>query len=144
MGHQPLMDTHSVRHIHTRIPAKPFSNQLSWRALMQLEKWSGIAGVSYLSAVSWQVFSSSSLTWVQCLTRDHLVDMDRSSDDGCVNSQSTVLISQAHLWVECRPTRPAVHCEAGSAGWECKNNTELWAQTTYSVLFYTSLNYIIL
>lgn len=66
----------------------------SWR------KWSGIAGVSYFSAVSWQVFSSSSPACVRCLTQDHLEDMDRSRTDGCVSNQSSVLISKPHLWME--------------------------------------------
>lgn len=66
----------------------------SWR------KWSGVAGVSYFSAVSWQVFSSSSPACARCLTRAHSEDMDRSSADGSVRGQSSVLISKSHLWME--------------------------------------------
>lgn len=74
--------THNEKHTCAHTPedlpghsaiSSPRALWYSWR------KWSGIAGVSYFSAVNRQVFSSSSPDCVRHLTRDHLEDMDRSS-----------------------------------------------------------------
>lgn len=86
-------DRHSHTH-KTHIPeALPSHSAISSPRVLwySWRKWSGIAGVSYFSVVSWQVFSSSSLARVPYLTLDHLEDMNRSRADGCASSRALCL-----------------------------------------------------
>lgn len=114
-----LTDTHS--HTQTWSPAKQISNQLSQSALIQLWKWSGIAGVSYFSVVSWKVFSSFSLACVLHLTQDHLEDADRSCADVCVSSRTLCLLQQATCTVD--GVKVSWWAEGGSPRCKCKNHT---------------------
>lgn len=120
-GFTPLRSGTSttVRHTHneTRITPETLPSRsaissprvlwYSWR------KWSAIAGVSCFSAVNSQVFSSSSSACAQCLTRDHLGDMVRSSADGRVSKKG---LSQKPTW-EWSKGPPGCLCRGPLRGW---------------------------
>lgn len=100
----PTIDrrAHNEKHAgtHRRRPARPFSNQLSQSAPIQLEKMElhsrgGLFLRGELASVF--IFLGRAGACAKRLTQDHLEDTDRSSADGCVSSRSSALISENPL-----------------------------------------------